>query len=583
MSVEMLKKGRDRRVPNSGPVNNKGNQGIVVRAVSVGLCAAAVSMISFNSLHAKDGAGSGGRGTATSDTGSSGGGSGNVGSLKGISPLPRDVSEFIVDKVAAKQLGKALFWDIQAGSDGTACASCHYHSGADIRTKNQVDPGVRSVISDLTFGDANGLRADGTKAGPNKQFGLADFPFHQLKNIFNKDSAVTYDTNDIFSSQGTANGSFIAPVADAGGKFAPPPVTGSTLNANEACTHGTPDANTIAFQNETHTLQYRKVPPRNTPSNINAVFNYRNFWDGRANNDFNGVDPFGARTYQRLTTLSDGSQVGNPAAATTGILANIGGTLTLVQPIIPNSSLASQAVGPALSDFEMSCSNKSFADLGRKMLLAKPLADQQVHTADSALGNLSNGPGNKGLNTTYPALIQKAFNSKYWSSPAKDGHGYSQMEHNFSLFWGLAIQEYESSLVSDDSPFDRGQAALSKQEQDGLNVFNGKGNCTSAIAAPFFRRPGSQVRMLKRPSSTTSSPATASLALSTKDSSISACDPRMMMLDLAARTATASIFPIPGSSSGACWGKRPGRLIPSTPRFAALASHLGLTARLRRH
>lgn len=28
-------------------------------------------------------------------------------------------------------LGKALFWDIQAGSDGMACASCHFAAGAD--------------------------------------------------------------------------------------------------------------------------------------------------------------------------------------------------------------------------------------------------------------------------------------------------------------------------------------------------------------------------------------------------------------------------------------------------------------------
>ena len=28
---------------------------------------------------------------------------------------------------------------------------------------------------------------------------------------------------------------------------------------------------------------------------INAVFNHRNFWDMRAQNEFNGVNPFGAR------------------------------------------------------------------------------------------------------------------------------------------------------------------------------------------------------------------------------------------------------------------------------------------------
>ena len=29
------------------------------------------------------------------------------------------------------------------------------------------------------------------------------------------------------------------------------------------------------------------------------------------------------------------------------------------------------------------------------------------------------------------------------------------MEYNFSLFFGLAVQAYEATLVSDDTPFDR--------------------------------------------------------------------------------------------------------------------------------
>ena len=42
------------------------------------------------------------------------------------------------------------------------------------------------------------------------------------------------------------------------------------------------------------TVNVRRSTPRNAPSVINAVFNYRNFWDGRAQNTFNGVNPFGA-------------------------------------------------------------------------------------------------------------------------------------------------------------------------------------------------------------------------------------------------------------------------------------------------
>ena len=37
-----------------------------------------------------------------------------------------------------------LFWDAQVGSDGIACASCHFHAGADNRIKNQINPGMRN-------------------------------------------------------------------------------------------------------------------------------------------------------------------------------------------------------------------------------------------------------------------------------------------------------------------------------------------------------------------------------------------------------------------------------------------------------
>src|SRR4051794_38574838 len=39
----------------------------------------------------------------------------------------------IVNQAAAVRLGKALFWDVQAGGDGqVACATCHFHGGADM-------------------------------------------------------------------------------------------------------------------------------------------------------------------------------------------------------------------------------------------------------------------------------------------------------------------------------------------------------------------------------------------------------------------------------------------------------------------
>jgi cytochrome c peroxidase len=45
----------------------------------------------------------------------------------------------------ALALGKALFWDVNAGSDGNSCASCHFHAGADPRLKNQLNPGFNDI------------------------------------------------------------------------------------------------------------------------------------------------------------------------------------------------------------------------------------------------------------------------------------------------------------------------------------------------------------------------------------------------------------------------------------------------------
>src|SRR5712691_5089171 len=70
--------------------------------------------------------------------------------------------------------GKALFWDMQVGSDGvTACASCHFHAGADSRSKNQLSPGLQRRNPD---GSPNPDRTFTVPGGPNYQLTAQDFP-----------------------------------------------------------------------------------------------------------------------------------------------------------------------------------------------------------------------------------------------------------------------------------------------------------------------------------------------------------------------------------------------------------------------
>src|SRR5882724_4980862 len=97
-------------------------------------------------------------------------------SLKGVPvPGPASLGDLVRDRKAAIALGKALFWDTEAGSNGQACASCHFHAGADNRVKNQMNPG-------LLGGDTSFTRplANGGAGGPNYTLSAGNFPFHRL-------------------------------------------------------------------------------------------------------------------------------------------------------------------------------------------------------------------------------------------------------------------------------------------------------------------------------------------------------------------------------------------------------------------
>lgn len=372
----------------------------------------------------------------------------SFGSLKHVPvPEPASLGNFVRDRASAIALGKALFWDTQIGSDGQACASCHFHAGADNRIKNQMSPGL--LAGDTTY---TSPMASGGSGGPNYTLGASDFPFHRLSDPTNRNSTVTYDSNDVVSSQGTFDGGFVST---------------EPLILPDVC--GNPDRTVFQVGGKAT----RKVEPRNTPTVINAAFNFRNFWDGRANNIFNGVTPFGRRDVNAriMEVQADG-------------------TLASIVVQLENASLASQAVGPPVSDFEMSCLGRGFADIGRKMYARLPLALQAVALTDSVLG-LLRAPLSKGLHLSYQQLVEQAFQPKYWSSSQTvmvQGAPYSLEEANFSLFWGLAIQLYEETLISDDAPLDRyfdgDQNALTAQEKRGFDIFQNKGKCGSCHVGP---------------------------------------------------------------------------------------------------
>jgi len=150
-----------------------------------------------------------------------------------------------------------------------------------------------------------------------------------------------------------------------------------------------------------------------------------------------------------------------------------------VKILLRNASAASQAVGPPNNGTEMSCDGRSFPLLGRKLMNLIPLNGQKVDPTDSVLGAFANtSGGGRGLTSSYIGMIQDAFKNDLW-----DG-GTTQMENNFSLYWGLSIQLYEDTLVSDQAPIDTG--ALSSSAARGLGLFTGKGRCVNCHKGPTF-------------------------------------------------------------------------------------------------
>ena len=364
-------------------------------------------------------------------------------------PRPEDLAMYVKDFAVARQLGKALFWDMQVGSDGvTACATCHFHAGADSRSVNQLHPG-----------------GDGTwRVGPNLHLAQEHFPLRRLSDENDRTSTPVFDVDDVVASQGVFNMDYKRVNPGHGGEQVKRPFDPVFSVGG---------------------VNVRRVEPRHTPTVINAVFNYRNFWDGRAQNEFNGVNQWGDR---------------DPNAV-------VAKAVTFDAPLEPhrvrlvNSSLASQAVAPILSFDEMSAAGRTAADLanklikvrGKKVSLARPLAMQLVHPEDSVLGPLSRWPEPGLTINNYEDLIRAAFHREWWDSkhvlrvddngtitvvpnrtrPAADNE-YSVMEFNFSLFFGLALQLYQATLVSDDTPYDRwveGRGTISEEAARGLQVF----------------------------------------------------------------------------------------------------------------
>ena len=363
------------------------------------------------------------------------------GTLKRIT-IPRvpGLDRYVRDPNTLVVLGKALFWDMQVGSDSrTACGTCHFHAGADHRIQHQLsNPG-------------------GTVRG-NYKLTSGDFPFRALSTSLDNHSTVLRDSTQRAGSEGVFRRMFqgLSAEPDAPELAADLPDLGGFRAGR---------------------LNLRQVTPRNTPTVINAAFDLRTFWDGRASDVFTGRTPFGE---------SDSNSAVVSVSPTDG-------ALSFEKVHLANSSLASLAMGPPVNTTEMSHEGRTWFDVAKKLLPARPLALQKIAPDDSALGRFASPDGGLRDGYTYLTLIQQSFQLAYWDSSRPVRYGasaYTVPQYNFRLYFGLAIQAYLSTLVSDDSRFDQffegRRDALMPDEITGLVLFQTNGMCMSCHAGSEF-------------------------------------------------------------------------------------------------
>jgi len=149
--------------------------------------------------------------------------------------------------------------------------------------------------------------------------------------------------------------------------------------------------------------------------------------------------------------------------------------------------------------------------IGKRLLAARPLVGQKVSPTDSVLGHHVHSSGYGLSIANYADMVKSAFRPEWWNGAqavqvAADGSkkivatkgvdDFSQMEANFSLFFGLAVQMYEATLVSDDAPFDRYMAGA--EQQEGMKLFFGKGKCANCHGGAEFTNASTR-RTLRRP------------------------------------------------------------------------------------
>ncbi len=351
-------------------------------------------------------------------------------------PRPPNLASFVKNEAAAVQLGKALLWDQQVGSDGrTACAACHHSAGVDSRVINTLNPGHNGLLE---------LAPAGGRTRPGFFPVLGD---------------------DVVGSQGVVDMDF------------------ARINLGNKVDAGINTPNAVFGHNA-------QVTGRQAPTYINSIYNEVFFWDGRAANTFDG-HTVGNAGVPVLQVQPDGSVIAVPVALIDSAAASqsVGPPNSDVEmawagrsfPDIGKKMLRLRPLGTQLVHPQDSQLGSLRHPSGRGLSVSYAQMIQDAFVDSWWDSNV---------------IVDRAGNVIGRGTPVGLDQ-FSLMEANFSLIWGLAVQLYEASTISPNAPFDqfaRGNtAALTARQQQGLDLFHGKANCNRCHGGAEFTNASSNV------------------------------------------------------------------------------------------
>ena len=311
---------------------------------------------------------------------------------------------------------------------GTACASCHYRFGADARNKNT---GAIAFQSWVTFAadrtpvttPPTVLPTDTRGESPVFSQRYLPAPFNNVITTANF-SVSPVDAgrltpppapgllqHEIIGSQGMVYRLYTGATGGVETSKPIPPTPGNSVRADMFAAVSTTNPPTNPVVDSEGNNRTRQITQRNSPSVVNAVFNDRQFHDGRAESTFNGFSIFG--DFDKRVVLKKA-------------LLDATGKAVRYEPAsiaIVNASLASQAVGPIVNEVEMSYLGRNFHDIAARVLSKQPLSQQRVSPSDSVFAPYANNsvprglfdPANTNAKLSYRTLIQRAFRKEWWA------------------------------------------------------------------------------------------------------------------------------------------------------------------------